>query len=135
VGPRAQRRLRGGLISLAVIAAVVVAAVLLTSHAGSGSPAGLRGGGHVVGTSDRRYYKTSGKLVFGMTKQQVRRLVGPPTKTVGRCWEYAINIAYPANKNRAAFTWNADRLCFDEGRYSDSHGEFNGVWDPKPVVA
>ena len=118
-----------------MIAAAVVAAVLVTRHAGSGSPAGLRAGGNVVGTSDTRYYENSGKLSFGMTKQQVRRLVGPPTNTVGRCWEYAINVAYPAKQNRAAFTWNADRLCFDGGRYSESHGEFNGVWDPKRAVA
>jgi hypothetical protein len=122
------------LVTFGVVALVAVAAVLLTRQGGSGTPAGVRAGGHVVGKTDARYYKNSGKLAFGMTEQQVQRLVGAPTKTIGQCWQYAINIAYPSNKNRAAFTWNADRLCFDAGVYSQSHGEFNDVWDPKAAL-
>jgi hypothetical protein len=129
MGPRARSRLARGVIGLAVIAAAIVAATLLTKQSGSGSRAGPRAGGHVVGKTDTRYYKNSTKLTFGMTKQQVLRLVGPPTKSVGRCWQYDINVEYPANGKRADFVWNADRMCFDGGRYSDLHEEMNGRWD------
>ena len=115
------------MISLAAIAAIIVAIALLTRS--SGSPTGPRAGGHVIGKTDARYYANSQKLVFGMTKQQVRRIVGPPTKTVGRCWQYEINVEYPANKNRGDFIWNADRVCFLGGQYSDTHGELNGKWN------
>jgi hypothetical protein len=122
------------MISLAVIAAVIVAAKLLTKQSGSGSPAGPKAGARVVGKTDTRYYKNSTKLVFGMTEQQVRRLVGPPTKTLGRCWQYEINVEYPANGKRADFIWNADRVCFYGGRYSELHEEFNGKWDYRSTL-
>jgi hypothetical protein len=129
MGPRAKRRLVGALLSLVVIAAVVGLATLITRRSASGSPAGLRVGAHVVGTHDAQYYKNSTSLAFGMTKQEVRSLVGAPTRTDGRCWQYEINVQYPANQSHARFIWNADRVCFDGGRYSESHEEMNGKWD------
>jgi len=69
-----------------------------------------------------------------MTEQQVRRLVGPPTKKAGRCWEYELNVEYPANAQHGNQIWNADKLCFDGGRYSESHAKFNGKWDYQPPL-
>lgn len=84
----------------------------------------------MVGKTDKLYYANSGKLVFGMTKQQVRRLVGPPSKVLGRCWLYEINRKFPANGRRTGpVTWNADKVCFEGGQYSERHSRMNGIWD------
>lgn len=126
MGPRAKRRLRGGLIALALVAAVIVAVTLFTRRSGSHSSQGLRADGQVVGQTDSRYFVNSPKLVYGMTERQVLRLVGPPTKKLGRCWQYELNLEY---KKLGKQIWNADRVCFDGGLYSESHGEWNGKWD------
>jgi hypothetical protein len=129
MGARTRRRLIGGLIAACAIVVVIIAAASLTGRSTSHSAAGPRVGGHIVGKNDAQYYKNSFKLVFGMTKAQAQRLVGMPSKKLGRCWQYDINVEYPANSRRAAVIWNADRVCFDGGVYSDSHGEMNGTWD------
>jgi len=129
MGPRAKRRLGRGVIALALVAAVVVAVTLLTRRSAPNSPEGMRDGGEVVGPTDRQYFDNSPKLAYGMTEQEVLHLVGPPTKRLGRCWQYDINVEY---KKLGHQIWNADRVCFDEGRYSESHGEWNGNWDARP---
>jgi hypothetical protein len=123
MGPRNKRRLTIAAMALAVIAAIIVAVVVLN---GSSTPAATIA---YRGPTDARYDANSRKLVFGMTKQQVRRAVGPPEKVVGRCWQYRVNRVMP---NHAL--WNADRVCFDGGSYSDLNFESNGVWDPKPSI-
>lgn len=128
MGPRARRRLAAIAVGVGAIAAVAVGFELLSNQSpDSCVPSSC---GHVMGKTDKLYYSNSGKLTFGMTKQQVRRLVGPPSKVFGRCWLYRINRKFPANGRRTGdVTWNADKVCFEAGQYSERHTQLNGIWD------
>jgi hypothetical protein len=131
MGHRARRRLKVGLIALAVLAAIALGFVLLGRGSGSGS-AGLADGDRYVGPTDVRYDANRTKVIFGMTKAQVEKFVGPPTRIVKNCWQYRVNRFSSFNGQHS--TWNADRLCFYEGKYSESHSETNGTWDYQPKI-
>lgn len=125
-------------MGLGLIAALVAGVALLT---GSRSPGrrvsdGSRSGLHYVPFTthylhggNARYNAHSNHLPFGLTKQQVRRLVGPPDKALRYqallCWQYQVNAV---NSDRKSFVHNADRLCFLYGRYSQKYWQWNGAW-------
>ena len=77
--------------------------------------------GHVVG-----------RLVYGMTKQQVLRQVGRPVKVFRwqgmPCWQYTVNEHYPAGPTGPAYTLDATAACFLAGRYSVPRYRINGKW-------
>jgi hypothetical protein len=133
MGPRNQRRLTSGGIGLAVIVAIVLAIALTRSanqpgpvSAGSAtaSPSGQKG--------DERYAANSGELVYGMTPHQVRALVGPPSKIAGTCWQYQLDEF--RSDHGVARTYNADRICFYAGKFSEQYLEMNGQWYANGVV-
>jgi hypothetical protein len=73
-----------------------------------------------------------GKLVYGMTKQQVLDRVGRPV-TVMRwqgmpCWQYTVNEHVPADAAGPGYTLNATAACFLAGRYSVPRYKINGKW-------
>lgn len=129
MGHRARRRLTVGVVALLVAVAAVAGVVLLGGGSGS---SGKRPGISYVGPTDARYDANRSSVVFGMTRAQVRKLVGPPTKVVGSCWQYQINEYTSFHGQHSTF--NADRLCFLEGKYSDYHSEVNGRWDYQPKI-
>jgi hypothetical protein len=122
MGPRNQRRLAGGAAALAVLLALGAALMLLGRSGGSGPVAA-----HYAGPTDSRFTASSARLVYGMTKRQVLALVGPPEKTVGRCWQYRVN------KLIRGTLLNAERVCFESGAYSDLQLETDGAWN-RPIV-
>lgn len=67
--------------------------------------------------------------------QQVRALVGPPSKTSGSCWQYQLDEF--RSDHGVDRTYNADRVCFYEGRYSEQYLEMNGTWyaNGAPIAA
>jgi hypothetical protein len=77
--------------------------------------------GHVVG-----------KLVYGITEQQVRRRVGRPVKVIRwqglPCWQYPINEHYPATSAGPGYTLNAVAACFLAGRYAAPRYKIDGKW-------
>jgi hypothetical protein len=80
---------------------------------------------HYTPGGDARYNAHSRRLVFGLTKQQVRRLVGPPAKVVGNCWQYDVHAVYSDG-----YVDTADRVCFFYGRYSKKLVQgAGGVWN------
>lgn len=123
MGPRNRRRLAIAAVVLGVIAAVGVAVAVLSG--GSSAPAATV---TYQGPTDARYDANSSKVVFGMTRAQIRRLVGPPEKVVNGCWQYQVNKVVFARS-----VWNAVRLCFYGGRYAISHSESNGSWRDPPT--
>ena len=64
------------------------------------------------------------RLVYGMTKRQVLRRLGRPTKTVGTCWEYREHVEI----ERLGIL-NAERVCFLGGTYVYRTSEIDGSWD------
>lgn len=68
------------------------------------------------------------KLTFGMTKQQVRHILGRPQLIAGECWQYPENV-----KDFFGDTINAVRVCFSYNVYSTQYyQELNGKWrDPR----
>lgn len=134
VGPRNRRRLTGLAVGVGLIAAIAVGAVLLAGSRSSGRhKSGVSGSSslhyvpysiHYTPGADARYNAHSNRVVFGLTKQQVRRLVGPPTKIVGNCWQYQVNAVYSNG-----YVDTADKLCFFGGRYSQKFIQGpGGVW-------
>jgi outer membrane protein assembly factor BamE (lipoprotein component of BamABCDE complex) len=127
MGPRARRRLTIGAIGLGVVAAAT--AVFFVTRPPGHSTTTSGGGGVYL------RWPITEKLTFGMTKQQVQRLVGKPTMTVRdetglNCWQYRVNKTYRGfNKQN---TLDAVRVCFFSGTYSVAHYEFNGKWDYHP---
>ena len=118
---------------MVIAVAAVLGAVVLLSGSKSKPKAGGRAAlpgweSHYVGPTDRRYDANHQSLAFGMTKKQVLRIVGPPTRTVGNCWQYRINQYVSQGGDHSTF--EADRLCFLAGKYSEQHTRVNGRWDP-----
>jgi hypothetical protein len=86
-------------------------------------------GGSMLGHSPKKtvdpYADNGPSLVFGMTKQQVEHITGPPTKQQGSCLYFlpkhgkigAIPMAntFPAGPHEGYL-----RLCFVEGQYSSA---------------
>lgn len=140
VGPRNRRRLTASAAALGLVAAIVVGIVLLTRwgssgrHTSDGSGSGLH---YVHYTTrylpggDARYNAHSRRLVFGLMKQQVRALVGPPDKVFRYqsllCWQYQVNAVH---SDANGVVYNADRLCFSYGRYSEKFIQWGGTWQP-----
>jgi hypothetical protein len=136
MGPRNRRRLTKGAIALVVIAAA--AATVLLTHAPSHS------GPAVSSTADRAVPSTQKAhlLSYGMTKQEVRRLAGPPTSTRGNCWLYH---AKPVGMIQSYAMPGAQvvpiKVCFwqnmTEGLYSWFVGPRvpKGEWTPPLVIS
>lgn len=117
-----------------MIAAVVLGAVLVTNTHDSGRRSSGRSGSrhlHYIPFTirytpgaDAQYNAHSKSLVYGLTKQQVRKLVGPPAKIVGDCWRYQVNAVYSDG-----YAEVADKLCFAYGHYSQKFVQGpGGVW-------
>jgi hypothetical protein len=131
LGPRNQRRLAKSAIVIGVIAAVV-ATVLLTRSPQSQPPLSGRSAG---GTA-----AANGRLVFGMTPPQVRRLTGRPKITQGSCWIYqakagmvgSVSLLPSGERVPASLATSELKLCFFAGVYSSASLRFfdrqNGVW-------
>jgi hypothetical protein len=115
LGPRARRRLVGAGVGVAVLAAIG-AAVLLT-----------RASGHPTPPSATLSAGSSGQnphLVFGLTRQQVRRQSGPPAATRGNCWLFhprngmVGSISMGQAGSIAARSNGALKLCFVDNAFS-----------------
>lgn len=63
------------------------------------------------------------RVVFGMSKAQVLRRLGPPAKKRGACWQYREGVTL-----HERHTIEAERLCFVSGRYSYTYPEIDGRW-------
>lgn len=139
MGPRNRRRVIKGSIWLGVIAAIVAAVVLLTrpaNQSGPGLSAGATQGIGKGGVPSTPIHDKIFSLSFGITKKQVLRRLGPPTKIVGNCWQYTVNEASYTLQQGKVFidgVENADRLCFSFGdMYTSNRTELNGRWLPPP---
>ena len=130
MGPRNQRRLRTGAIILIVAAAVSVTALWV----GGGLPFVHSTNQLNSSVQPRHLTLIPDKLVYGMSKQQVRDRVGAPDKVAGGCWQYRENV-----KNFVGQTINAVRVCFLGNAYSNDYRQIDGKWrDPsstKIVIA
>lgn len=114
------------MISLAVIVAIVGVFVLLTRSANH-PRARASGRSVTVGPrGDKRYAADSNKLIFGMTRGQVLRLVGSPTKSVGSCWQYRLDEL--VSEFGKSTTDDAERVCFYGGHYADQYTHSQGKW-------
>jgi hypothetical protein len=136
MGPRARRRLVTGAVALVVIGAIAAGVVLLSGSSKQSQP-GRPGeipdfAHHYVGPTDARYDTNFRQVTFGMTPQQVLRIVGRPLKKVGACWQYRVNEHFSGGGQQS--TWNADRLCFEFGHYAEKHTQTNGQWDYQPPL-
>lgn len=121
MGPRNKRRLTGSAISMGLIVTIAAAAFLLfrpPSDSGSGSS---------TGSTQRAAAPTfvTDKIIYGMTKAEVVRRIGNPTKTVGPCWQYDENEKIRNGENFL----NAQRVCFLSGAYSYDYSEIDGTWN------
>ena|SRR5581483_8728873 len=130
MGPRKRRRVTAAIVGLGLIAAVVVGIVLLTGKGNSGRHTSGRLH-HVSYTirylpgGDAQYIAHYHNLPYGLTKQQVRRLVGPPTKIANNCWQYPVHEVYSDG-----YTEKTDKLCFYDGRYTQKYIQgSSGVWN------
>jgi len=83
MGPRNRRRLTGGAISLAVIAALVFGGSLFNRSAGNPGSSATHAGRSAANTKN---------IIFGMSPTQVEQVVGRPKKVQstaqGPCWLY-----------------------------------------------
>jgi hypothetical protein len=120
MGPRNQRRLVTGAIASGAIAALVAGGLLLHPFNQSG-PASSGGSVHVASQPKL----VTQKLIYGMTKAQVVRRVGQPTRTVGACWQYDENLKIRNGED----TVNAERVCFLGGVYSYNYSKMDGTWE------
>ena len=138
MGPRNTRRLIGAGVALGVIAALVGAFMLLTrspNQSGSGVSVGSARGTDNNSASDTSLVHKIGNLSLGLSKQQVERSLGSPTKVVGNCWQYTVNErTYRISGGKKKFdggTWNAERLCFGwpgGGELTSKQAEVDGKW-------
>lgn len=121
-------------MAIGLIVAIVVWIVLLTGGHNSGRHNSSKSGAdrfhHVYFTTryllggNARYIAHSKRLSFGLTKQQVRRLVGPPAKIARNCWQYPVHRV-----DSNGYSEKTDKLCFYDGRYSQKYIQGNGgVW-------
>lgn len=112
------------------VAVIGVVALCATGcGAGPGASGSVRASGDSTAES---LHVITKKLSFGMTKPQVRRLVGPPAKVVRdpeglSCWQYSVNQTSRGLAGRA--TLSRVRVCFFAGVYTVAHFKFNGTWD------
>jgi hypothetical protein len=147
LGPRNRRRLALGAGVAGVIVAVVVVAVVLTrptSSSGRARTLSSPGGGCVrLPDSIAMCGPTGpwGRVTFGMTRSQVRTLVGKPAATLGDCWRYP----QPVSKYLAAYgvVKTVQEACFFGGTLSDTpsesyvrrHGKLVLWHPPKPKLS
>lgn len=114
---RPRRAPRPLLIAATVAAAAVAAAPTLALSTSVRQFVGLE-------TSTVPPKLLADKLVVGMTKQQVRRRIGPPTRIVGTCWLYREHA-----EAGQGYVLNAEKLCFLGDAYVYGWAEFDGRWD------
>lgn len=148
MGPRNRRRLIRAAVGLAVVGAFA-AGVLLTHSPNGPGPASPAAGSNKTGSASSASPQSvdpaqemaiTRSLVYGMTKQQVLRAVGRPTKILRdpegfTCWQYNVNKTYP--NGARSVTLNAVRVCFTYGVYNTYHLEYDGQWQgygPPPTV-
>lgn len=124
MGPRNRRRVTKAGIGLAMVLAVV-AVVLVTRPSNHSGPAVSAPQLHVPPAIARLNANRS-KVVFGLTKQQVRHLIGPPTRIVGNCWHYPLYefTFQPGDKP----VRTGDGFCFVFGVYNTHEFWQNGKW-------
>ncbi|HZP73762.1 MAG TPA: hypothetical protein VFA97_10340 [Gaiellaceae bacterium] len=84
---------------------------------------------HYTAGADVHYNAHSKRLVFGLTRQQVRRLVGTPEKVLRYqgllCWQYQVNAVWSTG-----YVDKADRLCFEAGSYTQRFIQgAGGAWN------
>lgn len=122
IGPRTRRRLGATGAALGVLALLGAGGALLARAPHRSAP-----NLDVASTAAAIRYETKrSKLIFGMTRRQVRRLVGPPMRVVGNCWQYPPYAETGGPNAKTIVT--ADRLCFAFGRYATSEFWWNGKW-------
>ena len=146
MGPRNTRRVAWVGATLAAVA-FVAATVWLTrpnhrqprsaangtqlAGAASSGKAASSDEGHAAHTFYERGHVV-GRLVYGMTKQQVLRRVGRPVKIIRwqgmSCWQYTVNEHVPASAVDPGYTLNASAACFLAGRYSVPRYKIDGKW-------
>ena len=119
IGARNRRRTTAAAVSLVALAAVTAAAFLLLRPANNSSSVTSSG-------SSRSSAPTlvTDRLVYGMTKAEVLRRVGKPTRTVGACWQYRENKSIWNGQH----VLNAVRVCFLSGVYSYQYYKMDGAW-------
>jgi hypothetical protein len=119
IGPRNTRRLTAGAITLVVAVAIATAALLERPSTPAGPTLSSQSASHVASKAETFFH-----LVYGLNRKQVLAKVGKPTKTVGNCWEYRLNVEIRGGQNLL----NAMRLCFSGGGYAYSYSEIDGKW-------
>jgi hypothetical protein len=119
IGARNRRRTTAAAVSLVALAAVTAAAFLLLRPANNSSSVTSSG-------SSRSSAPTlvTDRLVYGMTKAEVLRRVGKPTRTVGACWQYRENKSIWNGQH----VLNALRVCFLSGGSSYQSYKMDGAW-------
>lgn len=119
IGPRSRRRLTTGAIVVAGIAVISAAALLLLRPPTGSGPASSLGS---TRPAPPRF--VTEKIVYGMSKAEVRRRIGEPTKAVGACWQYDENEPIRNGQNML----DAQRVCFLGGVYSYDYSRIDGKW-------
>ena len=115
-----------------LVVALTIAVVLLTrSHNGSSVAFSTR-------SAQVLPQRVHGRLIFGMTPQQVLRRTGHPTKTRGNCWLFSPtktgvvgSISVQPSWSRLPYsprTQGGLELCFTGGHYSNS---YQHLYDPQ----
>jgi hypothetical protein len=140
-GPRNRRRLAIGVLVVTVIGVISVGAWLTRS----GSSPTLSQSTTST-DSPHPLFKAGTYPTYGMTRKQVERITGPPTRVQGSCWVFrptaemqhglptrsigSMSLAQPGS---LASHWNGlVKFCFYEGGFSTATHQipFNGqlVW-------
>lgn len=119
IGPRSKRRLAIGAIVVAATVLITAAGLLLLRPLNAPGPVSSAGSVHPATPR-----LVTDEVVYGMSKPEVRRRVGEPTKTVGACWQYNENKLIRGGQNML----NAQRLCFLGGVYSYDYSRIDGKW-------
>jgi hypothetical protein len=121
MGPRNRRRVIAGAVSLLVVAAIAVAGYFLFMRSNGSQSASSAQTAH----APKSRPLVTQQIVYGMTKADVLRKIGKPTKTVGACWQYTENKSIWDGEHII----NADRVCFLSGVYSYQYSKMDGEWN------
>jgi len=115
-------------VRLAAAVVVAAAAVSAPALAFSATVRGLVGIGsssvpHDVFVTGTR----TDEVVFGMTRGQVLRRIGPPARKVGPCWLYREHVKIGKAEDG---TLSTDSVCFLGGRYAYRYIEIDARGAP-----
>jgi hypothetical protein len=111
MGPRNRRRLIGSGMIVVVVIGLIVLLSHLPKHSGS-SPTSAAQPRFRNSPAAARYEANYQRLIAGMTKKQVLRLMGPPATIVGGCWTYPPYVEAGAGPMYNQTIRSVAHLCF-----------------------